>query len=182
MKSLQELSLNGVGQHTFIFQAPELFGFRNLRSQFVYNTRRPGNAPMNVTMENTAYLPLSFRQMSDFFDPTAWLQKVVGFYDVGGSQTNELCLGLYSKMDLQKTADVWPDTRNIHNVRQMQASLLWGNKLALRSAEDEKRAIDDILCILSYVWMNEGHSRRELSLKYYARDIVGQITLLNLKG
>ena len=64
----------------------------------------------------------------------------------------------------------------------MQASLLWGNKLALRSAEDEKRAIDDILCILSYVWMNEGHSRRELSLKYYARDIVGQITLLNLKG
>lgn len=85
-------------------------------------------------------------------------------------------------MDLQKTADVWPDTRNVSNVRQMQASLLWGNKLALRSVEDDKRAVDDMLAIMSYVWMNEGHTRREISLKYYARDIVGQITLLNLKG
>ena len=88
----------------------------------------------------------------------SWFQKILGLYDVGKTP-NDLCLGFYSKMDLMKVADLWLDSKNIHNVRQMQASILWGNKLGLRSVADEKRSVDDLMCIASYAWLNESHTR-----------------------
>ena len=99
-----------------------------------------------------------------------------------GRTSTDLCLGFYSKFDLVKAADLWLDSKNIYNVRQLQASILWGNKLGLRSVADDKRSVDDLMCIASYAWLNEGHTRKEMSMKFYAREIVGQVTILNLKG
>lgn len=36
-------------------------------------------------------------------------------------------------MDLTKVSDVWLDPANVSNVRHLQASILWGNKLGLRT-------------------------------------------------